>query len=656
MLQSAVGTAGGLNNPGRLFHEQKMATSSFGPGIGIKQYNRLPVELEYPGWIHPEVAEHYRDWKMIRDCTAGERRMKEAGTDYLPALDEMTQKEYAAYLERAVFFNMTGRTVSALTGIVFQRSPQVNGLPKRLVKAFAFPTRNNTTFNAFLKKVCRELVTLGRFGVFLDMDKEAGPTAAPYFTGYAAEHILDWNETVIDGKLYPSEIVLREIREQRLPFGKGRSQTVVIRRLTLEWNSERGDYEYVQYVYTGESSNVDVSNTFPERIVPTRNGVPFNRIPFVFLGAFDNTPDIDRSPIVDIAALNVAHYRSYAQLEHGRYYTAMPVWYAQVPIGKSKRTYRVGSAVVWECAPGEKPGILEMNGHGLNGLVIACESKEDQISALGGRLMSGQTRSVAESDNSLRIKEGNERSILLNIVFAVSEGMTAMLRAWAHWAGEDNVDKIEVELNKEFLTDTLGARELRAVYAMYVEGAVPVTVLHHYLQKAEVVPDWMDVDNFKNLLDKEDEFKNQPDVIAKMKGFNTAKDRQDVRLARRELRNEEELAAIQRTKVEAEISTGDPAATAPMTPQIDPDNERQRKLDQAEYEKDRQHEAAEAEKQRQFQAEEAEKERKAKAVQAEQQRKTAEKTAAAQAKVAASAPRPVQPARPGQPPNRGPVK
>lgn len=621
-----------------------MARTVRNVGFGVGAYNRLPVELEYPAWIHPEVAEYYRDWKMIRDCSAGERKIKEAGDEYLPPLDEMTQKEYAAYLERAVFFNMTSRTVSALTGIVFQRSPQISNLPKRLEKAFALPTRNNVSFDAFLKKVCRELVTLGRYGVFLDMDKDQGPTAVPYFTGYTAEHILDWNEIVIDGKLFPSEIVLREIREERQSFGKARRQTIIIRRLALEWSSDRGDYEYVQYVYTGTSSNVDVENTLPERIVPTRNGVPFNRIPFVFLGAIDNTPGIDRSPIADIAALNVAHYRSYAQLEHGRYYTAMPVWYAQVPIGKQKRTYRVGSAVVWECAPGEKPGILEMNGHGLNGLVTACESKEDQISALGGRLMSGQTRSVAESDNSLKLKEGNERSILLNIVFAVSEGMTEMVRKWAFWAGEDNVDKIEVELNKEFLTDTLGARELRAVYAMYIDGVVPVTVLHHYLQKAEVIPDWMDVDQFKDLLSKEDEFKNQPDVIAKMKGYNTAKDRVDARLTRRELRNEEELAAQQRMKIEAEISNTGTTET-PQTPAVDPDNERQRRMDERENQRDREHEAEEAEKERQFKAEEAEKQRKAQAAQAEAARKSAEKTAAAAAKAAQNVPVQANPTR-----------
>lgn len=534
--------------------------SDLDPGLaGRKNHlrqGRLPIEMTYPLWTHPAVLDNVADWQQIRDCAKGERTVKAKGTEYLRPLDEMDSGEYDAYLDRAVFFNMTGRTINALTGIVFNRSPQVTGIPKKLDKAFRLPTRTNVSFDAFLKKVCRELVTLGRYGVMVDLDVDEKVNAIPYFVGFSAENILDWQEIVIDGRLVPSEIVVREMREIRGSFGTAKKTMTTYRRLALEWAAERNDFVYVQYIYETEGVSLDVDTTIPRRIVPTRSGVPFNRIPFVFLGAIDNTPDIDRSPLADIASLNIAHYRSYAQLEHSRFYTAMPVFYAQVPQGNAERTYRIGSSIVWEVAPGEKPGVLEMNGHGLNGLIDACEQKEDQISALGGRLMSAQSRSTAESDNALKLKEGNERSILLNIVFSVSEGMTEVLRKWVWWAGVDNVDTVEVELNKEFLTDTLGARELRAVYAMYLDGVVPLTVLHHYLQKAEVIPDWMDVAQFKGLLDDESEFKNQPDVIASMKGYATAKDRTDARLARRELRTSEKLAdtTVEQQKTQAELA------------------------------------------------------------------------------------------------------
>jgi hypothetical protein len=599
------------------------------PGLSRRmnlRYGKIPVEMTYPVWTHPEVLENCAEWQQIRDCAKGERIIKQKGTEYLRPLDsEMTNDEYDAYVDRAVFFNMTGRTINALTGIVFNRSPQITGLPKKLTKSFRLPTRANITFDAFLKKVCRELVTLGRYGVLLDMDPEAKVNAVPYFVGYTAEHVLDWQETVIDGRLVPTEIVLRELHEKRGTFGSQKTVTTIYRRLVLEWSETRRDFIYIQYIYETEGTTIDVETVAPKRVVPTRNGVPLNRIPFAFLGAIDNTPSVDRSPIADIAALNIAHYRSYAQLEHSRHYTAMPVFYAQVPTGNAEKTYRLGSSIVWEVAPGEKPGILEMNGHGLNGLIEACEQKEDQISALGGRLMSAQSRSTAESDNALKLKEGNERSILLNIVFSVSEGMTDMLRKWVWWSGVEDVDDVEVELNKEFLTDTLGARELRAVYAMYLDGVVPITVLHHYLQKAEVIPDWMDVDQFKALLDDETEFKNQPDVIAKMKGHATAKDRNQLRLDRRALRTEEKLAAVTEEQVKSQLEI-----------------ERERlALEEAEAEAERQHAAEQAKQDRKLE---------------EKKINKAAETARANAKAAANRPQPAAAGQPRRPAGGGRAK
>ena len=594
---------------GRLFeYDKELEVSAHpydnDPGLVKARYtaSSFPLEYSYPTWTNPQVIEHIEEWQTIRDCAAGERRIKEKGADYLKPLQLMSQSDYAGFLSRAVFFNMTGRTINALTGIVFNRDPQIKNLPKKLEKAFKAPTKNGISFEAFIKKTCRELITLGRYGVLVDMDKNGGD---PYFTGYTAEHILDWQEININGRLVPCEVVLREVRQVRADtFGAGRKMIYTIRRLCLEYDKARDRIIYVQYVYTGEESTMDVTTVIPERIVPTRNGVPLNRIPFIPLGAIDNSYEIDRSPIADIAALNISHYRSYAQLEQSRFFTAMPIYYVQTGTGNTQAEYKIGSSVVWEVAVGEKPGILEMNGHGLGGLVIACEQKEDQISALGGRLMSNQSRSTAESDNALKLKEGNERSILLNIVFSVSEGMTWLLQLWAWWAGVDKTDDLAVELNKEFLTDTLGARELRAVYAMYLDGVVPVTVLHHYLQKAEVIPDWMDVEQFKSLLQKEDEFQNQPDVIAKMKGYNTASERQNTLLTRRELRTSEELArqaevkATEDARLRQELMEAQERQAAEDRRKAYEDSEKQRKADAEEAEKQRRFQAAEAEKAR----------------------------------------------------------
>ncbi len=49
--------------------------------------------------------------------------MKASGERYLPRLDSQTDEEYAAYKERAAFFNATARTAEGYVGLIFRRPP-----------------------------------------------------------------------------------------------------------------------------------------------------------------------------------------------------------------------------------------------------------------------------------------------------------------------------------------------------------------------------------------------------------------------------------------------------------------------------------------------------------------------------------------------------
>lgn len=503
------------------------------------------TRITYPTFTHPDVIYWAPTWALIRDCILGEQEIKARGDEYLPRLDEMSNDEYTAFLGRAVFYNMVKRTISSLAGIVFEKLPKITGIPDKLKIAIEKPTKNLISLNAFLKASVSEILTTGRWGILCDMDGDG--KRPPYFVGYQAENILDWTLQEVDGRMVPVEIVLREYQENKGEFGIGRSFVTIYRVLRLDEDTD-GSRVYRQYIYYHNDPKVLVSDLTPKVVTPNKNGVPFSTIPFRFIGAESNDPSVDRSPIADIAYLNISHYKSYAQLEHGRYYTALPVYYAQVPAGDQEAEYRVGSAVVWECAPGEKPGILEFTGAGLSSIENSCAQKEEQIASLGGRLMGGRSRSVSESDDSLKMKEGNERSILLGIVMGLNEGMTDLLRFWVEWQGGD-ASKVTVELSTQFLSNDLGAREVRAVYAMYKDGVVPVEVLHSYLQKAEVIPDWLSVDEFKELLDSEESFPNSPDTWAKMRGFNTAKDERDFKLTQQEIAIAEKDAATRAASV-----------------------------------------------------------------------------------------------------------
>ncbi len=499
-------------------------------------------------FVHPEY-QYWRNWWMtIRDCVAGEIEIKRKSERYLPRLDGMTPNEYRDYLDRAVFFNMTGRTVTGLMGTIFRRNPIITGISDDLDTSNV--SKTNQTILQFTKEVTRELIQMGRYGVLLDMDVEGA--RAPYFSGYIAENIIDWTIEEIDGRETVTQVVLRELRLQRpvvnapvaatntrrggktklaatVSASNGVTSSArrwiaayrVLRLEPVDLDDPTSDRIYRQYFYSNENGDAAMDDTtLAEVFVPNWRGKPFNFLPFVFFGPFDNTPGCDKSPLLDIVHLNVSHYRSYAQLEHGRFYTALPVYYAPVPPGQERGSYTVGPSVVWEVEKGERPGIIEFNGSGLKFLESACDKKEDQIAALGGRLVGVERVSAGESNNKLKVKEQNEQALLMNIAATMDVGLTSLLRWWANWQdiSQEEAIKITYETNKDFLSSSTGAREFRAIQMMYEAGVVPVEVLFDYLNRAEVIPASLSLATFKDLLSDPESFPNIADVLSRQRG------------------------------------------------------------------------------------------------------------------------------------------
>lgn len=514
-------------------------------------YDYPSTAVLHTSWVHPEYQYWYHHWQKIRDCVWGETEIKRKGEQYLPKMEGMTPQEYEAYKHRAVYFNMTQRTITGMLGTLFRRTPRIQNLPENLNTANC--TKSLQTFNHFVKETAREVLTMGRYGILLDMDENGAKP--PYFAGYIAENIVDWTVQEIDGRWTPTEIILRELRLSRpilnpisitpagrkLPklrqtqmdtFSVDSAVTRAARRwiasyrvLRLEWDEETGQRIYRQYYHTSAKGDASPEGTPYTAFTPTIRGRPFNFIPFVFFGPYDNTPDIDKSPVIDIVSLNLSHYTSYAQLEHGRFYTALPIYYAPVSAGNETGEYTIGPSVVWEVDQGSTPGVIEFHGSGLKFIQDACDKKEDQIAALGGRMVGVERVSAGESNNKIRIQEANESALLMNVSYAMDSGFTALLRWWAMWQDvpEERANLIYFESNKDFLTSAVSAREFRAIQMMYEAGLIPIDVVYDYMRKAEVIPDWLSMEEFGSMLVSKEAFPNNPDVWAKQEGAPDAK-------------------------------------------------------------------------------------------------------------------------------------
>lgn len=519
-----------------------------------------PEQYNLPSWVHPEVLYHFDEWQIIRDVVAGEKEIKKAATSYLPRFETMDDAEYNAYLDRATYYGFTGRTVSALAGTLFKRAPKITAPVKLIEERLESITLDNQSIHTFFRQIGKEILTLGRFGVLVDLPAVQTVQPNPYMVGYTAENIVDWDTADVDGRSVLTRVVLREyhIQGTRGGFGSPSFDTVTKKSYAAYRVLRLDDGVYTQEYYQADRADADINTRAHIKAIqrPMRQGKNLNFIPFRFFGMHGSSPRVTKGPMVDIARLNLSHYRSYAHLEQGRFFTGFPVYYVEMAsAGNESAGYEIGPSRVWEIAAGGKAGILEFNGHGLRSLETALNMKETQAASLGGRMIGLMARATAESDNQTKLKERNEQSLLLDISSTMDEGCTQLLRWLAWWAGEseNSVAGFEVEFNKYFLMDNTGAREFRAIAGMYSDGILPVEVIYDYFSRAEIIPEWMSVDEFRELLESPDSFPAQPDAEARFAGYPSKQSQLSEKLAEDEL-------AIEAAKVEDQQKARDDAA------------------------------------------------------------------------------------------------
>ena len=448
---------------------------------------------------HSDWFLHSPDWRIIRDCLAGEKLIKARGEIYLPMPAGQDSKDYAAYKERAVFFNATKRTLSGLQGMMFHKLPTVvvggDDFNQEIV------TNDGRTFLEFAQEISKEVIAVGRYGVLVD--KPAAPSTGPaYFATYRAEEILNWRVEYINDQKVLTQVVLEESYGTPGAYGIGEIQNTRYRVCELDRTGQYQQRLLEAKVAAPGSTAPQVGLQEVALIIPLVNGQPLNFIPFVMFGPESLTPDVQKAPLLDIASLNLSHYRSYADLEHGRHYTAMPQYYIKGGGADDSEEWYVGSNSIWILAQDDDAGVIEFNGQGLIFLENACSQKEFQIAALGGRLVGPQRRTAPEAEHATVLREKGEQAILMSMTLVLDIGVNRLLQWRAEW---NNTTPEKVEFNKDFSEGEATSRELRVMQQLYEAKLLPITLLHNVYRKAGVIPPEMSIEDFKALLKMEDE-------------------------------------------------------------------------------------------------------------------------------------------------------
>lgn len=414
------------------------------------------------------------DYELIRDCVAGQRQMKKKGDKYLPHPDEgepdpiARASRYKAYLARAVFYGVTGRTLRGLVGMVFDTDPAVE-VPDILKPVLADATGSGTSLNQQAASTLSDVVGLGRAGVLTDYPKTTSPTTRaqalagnirPTIIRYEPEQIINWRAKAVGAQLVKTLVVLKE---KFVVEDDGFAETTGTQYRVLRIDPTTGNY-VVELHRDIDQKGLGVFDTFTPL---DGKGLPFKEIPFEFIGAEDNDPSIDPAPLLDIAELNKAHYVNSADYEESVFLVGQPtpvfagltkqwvddVFTRDVDDGhgtvRKVAAVRLGSRAAVALPAGGSAELLQAQPNTM--AFEAMEHKEKQMIALGAKLI--ENTGTQQTATEATIDSVMDNSVLGTCARNVSMAYRKALN-WAlqYMTGEivDNPDVIDFELSTDF--------------------------------------------------------------------------------------------------------------------------------------------------------------------------------------------------------------
>jgi len=444
-----------------------------------------------------EYSNRLPDWKKLRDVIAGEDAVKDQATAYLPRLGGQDDKQYAAYKMRASFYNATGRTVEGLSGMVFRKSPQVE-VPEAMADMMKDVTLSGVQLHAFAEQIVEEVLAAGRAGALVDYPRvrDRGLTRAqaermnlrPFWIGYKPEDILDWRVGLVGNKTILTQVRLFEkiSEEGEKEFEEVQVEQIRVLELvdgTTPDDEPTGEMQYQQRLFRKNSKTGEWEET-DDTIVPMMAGRPLNFIPFVFFGVRDTTPQVSKPPLLDLANINLSHYRTNADLEHGAHFTALPTPYC-FGIREDEAPDQIGPETVWTGTQKDvSVGMLEYTGKGLDALEKRREVKEAQMAALGARMLEAPKK-AAEAADTARIHRTGEISVLASIAMSVAAGLTRLTAISRDWMGLQG--DVAVRLNTDFMPTPMDPQMLTALFQLVQGGRISQQTFFENLQRGEII-------------------------------------------------------------------------------------------------------------------------------------------------------------------------
>lgn len=435
---------------------------------------------------HPEYTKHKKKWQLVRDAI-------DSCVDHhiIPPCfnkDRRSLWRNENYIKRAVFDNYTINTRLGLVGTALREDPTIE-LPPELDYIEEDATCNGLTLKQVIRKALGENIEVGRYGGFVDYPNVSLGLSGEQVAAlglktkihlFPTEDILDWQVEDYYGNKYLSLVKLREKVTRRLDdFTTACAWQYKILKL---------DDNGVYYYYLTDIEHKIVS----EPIYPRQNGKLMDHIPFYFLGAEDNDPEVDNSPLYPIAHVNIGHLRNSASYEDNLDAHAQGTLIVTSTMSGSEwrehtqqRPFMMGSREGHYIGqPGSDAKLLQLQAG--QELASAMRQKEEQMTMMGAYMLIKENSSNISTDTS-KMQIGPKVSRLDTLVTNTEDWLKDLLEEVALFEGA-NPELIVVQLSHNFIPENADPLVMAQLAAQWQSGLIPHGYVLDYDRKVDLIP------------------------------------------------------------------------------------------------------------------------------------------------------------------------
>lgn len=425
---------------------------------------------------HPKYAVFAKSWNRIRDCLAGEDKIKAETIKYLPRPAGMSGEyasAYDAYIERAHFPLITSYALSGALGLVIAKIPEFK-VPSGLDYIIKTATKDGKTINELFLDIVIEIFQTGRVPLLVDFLQQKNEFR---FVQYSAEELINWklgSKTFDDEQNLILGVTKEHVEDTLDPFSHDTNEAY--RVLYLD---EKGQYTSQLFVDSFNQTKNDYKRNIKDSLVPKVYGKTLDKIPMSIAGSIDNSFSLQPIPLISVANCSVQIYRKEADLANSEFLSCNPTLVLVGASNDDNLPNVVGSSVMM-VIPNEAARVFYTTTDTAALTHVKEHIKDLYEEAIRHGVAILDARKGVEAAEALRIRQTTQSATIFSIYMSAVNAIRKGLEFMCEWGGY-NVKEILIDTPHSLNTGFPDAGVLKSILLGIQDATVPLQALYRYL-------------------------------------------------------------------------------------------------------------------------------------------------------------------------------